>query len=202
MNRAVESSASVAAIRRARSTLAVGVESSTTGRLVRTIGAILDAATRSSRTRAILATVAVWTRHAWLYRWLTAEPEPDVVVIDLRETWTVGPIVEILDRVIEAIAPAQSGSTLLSGARALEERIRQSPIRTLSLVVVAAVATNVALQALLGSLTRIELFLAAVVFAVALVGTRVRTTWEEFVDSAVGQWLIALLEPPEPPEER
>jgi len=36
-------------------------------------------------------------------RWLTAEPEPDVIVIDLRETVTVGPIVLVLDRIVERL---------------------------------------------------------------------------------------------------
>lgn len=49
-----------------------------------------------------LATVA---RDSWLYRWLTAEPDPQVVVIDLRETYTVGPLIAALDRVARVVAP-------------------------------------------------------------------------------------------------
>lgn len=40
---------------------------------------------------------ATTSRNSWLYRWLTAEPEPEVIVIDLRETWTVGPVIDLLD---------------------------------------------------------------------------------------------------------
>jgi hypothetical protein len=36
---------------------------------------------------------------------LTAEPEPDVVVIDLRETLAVGPVIRLLDRVLDLIVP-------------------------------------------------------------------------------------------------
>lgn len=46
-----------------------------------------------------------WARESFLYRWLTAEPEPDVVVIDLRETLSVGPIIALLDRVLRWIVP-------------------------------------------------------------------------------------------------
>jgi hypothetical protein len=46
-----------------------------------------------------------WATHSLLYRWLTAEPEPDVVVIDLRETLSVGPVIELLDRVLDLIVP-------------------------------------------------------------------------------------------------
>ena len=33
--------------------------------------------------------------------WLSAEPDPDVVVVDLRETITVGPIIVALDLTVE-----------------------------------------------------------------------------------------------------
>lgn len=44
-------------------------------------------------------------RRSWLYRWLTAEPEPEVVVIDLRETYTVGPVLAVLDRCLAVLGP-------------------------------------------------------------------------------------------------
>lgn len=49
-----------------------------------------------------LATVA---HRSWLYRWLTSEPEPAVVVIDLRETYTVGPVLAVLDRAVGVLGP-------------------------------------------------------------------------------------------------
>lgn len=48
---------------------------------------------------------AVLARRSWLYRWLTAEPEPEVVVIDLRETYTVGPMLAVLDRCLAVFGP-------------------------------------------------------------------------------------------------
>jgi hypothetical protein len=71
----------------------------------RTIGMVnrtthsLNRAIEASRLGVAGRTVSKWTRNSWLYRWLTAEPEPDVVVIDLRETWTVGPVLTVLDSV-------------------------------------------------------------------------------------------------------
>jgi hypothetical protein len=35
-----------------------------------------------------------------LGQWLTAEPDPDVIVIDLRDTVTVRPIILVLDRIV------------------------------------------------------------------------------------------------------
>jgi hypothetical protein len=54
--------------------------------------------TLSSRSGAVV-------RRSYLYRWLTKEPEPEVVVIDLRETWTVGPVIAALDRVLTRVEP-------------------------------------------------------------------------------------------------
>lgn len=54
-------------------------------------------------------------RGSYLYRWLTKEPEPEIVVIDLRETWTVGPVVRVLDRAVEWVTPHWRRSTVKSG---------------------------------------------------------------------------------------
>lgn len=86
-------------------------------------------------------------QNSWLYGWLTAEPEPEVIVIDLRETYTVGPFIRILDWAIEKVRPWYRQSALKRG-----------------------------------------------VDAVVALGERAAET-------RPGQLLIALLEPPEPPEE-
>lgn len=63
--------------------------------------------------------LADYTRKSFLYRWLTTEPDPEVVVIDLRETYTVGPLIAIIDSFVDRvaafddrIAPYWSASTL------------------------------------------------------------------------------------------
>lgn len=69
--------------------------------------------------------VTMVVQNSWLYGWLTAEPEPEVIVIDLRETYTVGPFIRLLDRIIETVAPWYRESTLKRGvdaAVALGER--------------------------------------------------------------------------------
>ncbi|WP_049979585.1 hypothetical protein [Halolamina rubra] len=58
-------------------------------------------------------------KNSWLYNWLTAEPEPEVIVIDLRETWTVGPFINILDWAIETTKPWYEQSTLKRGVDAV-----------------------------------------------------------------------------------
>lgn len=66
--------------------------------------------------------LADYTRESYLYRWLTKEPDPEIIVIDLRETYTVGPIIAILDHLVDRvadfedrIAPYWYGSTLNQG---------------------------------------------------------------------------------------
>ena len=52
------------------------------------------------------------TQHSFCFRWLTKEPNPKVVFIDLRETLSVGPVISLLDRVINQVAPYWEGSVL------------------------------------------------------------------------------------------
>jgi len=69
--------------------------------------------------RSLSARASEAVRSSYLYRWLTKEPEPDVIVIDLRETWVVGPLIAALDHVLAWLAPHWRGSTLKRGVDAL-----------------------------------------------------------------------------------
>lgn len=90
--------------------------------------------------QAVGARLAHMARHSFLFRWLTKEPEPAVIVIDLRETWTVGPIIQLLDWMIGRIAPYWEGSALKHGGdgivtfveRAAETRTGQLLTRILT----------------------------------------------------------------------
>lgn len=109
---------------------------------------VIDNSSVVGAARTVADRTATVVRNSWLYGWLTAEPEPEVIVIDLRETWTVGPFITILDWAIETAAPWYRASTLKRG-----------------------------------------------VDAVVALGERT-------ADTRTGELVIALLEPPEPPEER
>ncbi|WP_313692502.1 hypothetical protein [Halorarum halobium] len=88
------------------------------GTLARLLGGSRVAATlrgpfrEGSRTRRAADRLSATVRNAFLYRWLTKEPEPEVVVIDLRETWTVGPAIRVLDWAVERTLPYWRESTL------------------------------------------------------------------------------------------
>ena len=65
-----------------------------------------------------------------LWNWLTAEPDPDVIVIDLRETLTVGPIIAVLDWVVGHLTRRYRGSTLERVLMGISARLRWVADRT------------------------------------------------------------------------
>ena len=79
-------------------------------------------ASASIRTvRRVGRSIAAVARDSRLYRWLTAEPEPTVVVIDLRETYTVGPVIALIDRLVTPLSARWEQSTLREKAIAATE---------------------------------------------------------------------------------
>jgi hypothetical protein len=152
------------------------------------------------RARSAGERVANAVRASWLYQWLTAEPDPEVIVIDLRETWTVGPFLTILDWVIDFIIDAMEGSIFAKAAGAAVSQTRETPLRVgggftllagLAIFLVAVAGDAVSTTLLAGAL---------VVFAVGVVGLRDRRSWAELRDTRVVELLIRALEPPAPPE--
>ena len=96
--------------------------------VIASVGASLERGYEASRLSAGTAAFSTWVRNSWLYGWLTAEPEPDVIVIDLRETRTVGPVISVLDRVVPRVASATRESTVWS----LSERAYEAAARPLA----------------------------------------------------------------------
>ncbi|MEF8828977.1 MAG: hypothetical protein V5A49_08070 [Haloarcula sp.] len=60
------------------------------------------------------------SKSSGIYRWLTAEPEPEVIVIDLRETYTLGPFLAVLDALTPQVVRLWRHSVLASVVRAIE----------------------------------------------------------------------------------
>ncbi len=139
--------------------------------------------------------LAAYIRGSFLYRWLTAEPDPGVIVIDLRETWTVGPFIVILNWMFGATSRAAGGSRLITYANALWNRTLEAPIRmagfTALFVAVLAVFSSLFLDQ-----TAALLFAGGlVVGTLALFETR---SWAELRETRPVELLIAALEPPVP----
>jgi len=137
-------------------------------------------------------------RASYLYRWLTAEPDPDVIVIDLRETWTVGPVIAILDWLFAQFEDAVEGSRVVALAAVVYERTLAAPIRVGGLATLVAAA----LVGLLGVVSggRSALFVAAALIAVGTLGLFEDRSWGELRQTRPVELLVAALEPPTPPE--
>ncbi|WP_217630138.1 hypothetical protein [Halorientalis regularis] len=169
-------------------------------RMARSLDRLSDrfaVATAKSRVSGAAATVGDWVRASWCYRWLTAEPDPEVIVIDLRETYTVGPIIRVLDRVVDPLAESWDGSAVeatLSG-------FADAPVRALGIVVAVAVLVETALSLALGDFTQSGLLIRAVVFGFAALAIQVPLSASELAETRTGRLLRAVLEPPEPRDD-
>ena len=171
-------------------------------RVYRAIQSLFDALHRGAETtrlKTIGRSLSHYTRDSWLYRWLTKEPEPDVIVIDLRDTWTVAPFIAILDWLIELLAVAYQDSRLEHVIAAVHRRLFRSPVRFLSVLLLA-----VLLPILLYTAVQTGVSTTTVVLLVVTVGSGVGAlvdlSWPELRETRPVQLAIAALEPPEPPE--
>lgn len=160
---------------------------------------------RNAIDRATLTDVSVWllrsARSSWLYRWLTAEPEPEVIVIDLRETLSVGPIIAGLDRALRTLVPASHRSSIRILAESFHSHVKDAPVRIASVFLFIAILTSLMLSLIAGEPTQAGVIGHVVLLGMAALGTRVQLTWAELVETRAAKLLVAALEPPEPPEE-
>ncbi|ELY95682.1 hypothetical protein C483_01014 [Natrialba hulunbeirensis JCM 10989] len=156
---------------------------------------------KQSRIASIGATWKHYVEQSYCYRWLTAEPDPDVIVIDLRETWTVGPVIRVLDHVLARLDVALESSGLATRGRQGWATIRDRPVRIVSLLVLPLILISL-LYSVQRDAAPSELVVVSAlgVTALAAAGTRSQRSLDELVETRAGQWLIAAFEPPEPPE--
>ena len=175
-----------------------------------------DTSTRSSRqsvtrsrTYALARRGRRFVTSSWLYGWLTAEPEPEVIVIDLRETRIVGAVLGVIDRVVTRSArdllPALPSATATRVSYWLRDRAAARPLRVVSIGI--ALVANLGLLVVLAGesepLQPVTLLLLAMLLAAAR-GFRSTTSWAELTSTAwyqrITSALVAAFEPPEPPE--
>ena len=144
--------------------------------------------------------VASAVRASWLYRWLTAEPDPEVIVIDLRETWTVGPFLRILDWLVGFLVGAMGGSILVTAVEAAVTHLRETPLRVAGVVAVGAGSVSFLAAVAGDAVSRTLLAGAIALYVVGAAGLRDRRSWAELRDTRPVELLIRALEPPAPPD--
>ena len=172
---------------------------STMVRLLAGVSRRLEAAARRSRVATVGRTLRRYVTASWCYRWLTSEPDPDVIVIDLRETKTVGPIIARIDRLLASLQRGLPSSTAANGAAAVAAFVRDRPVVAGSLFVLPATAASFGSFALGGALTTPLLLGHLFVAGLAALGLRSDHDLEDLRETKTAQVLAAAFEPPEPP---
>ena len=152
-----------------------------------------------STLRTVGTRVASWVRHSALYRWLTAEPDPDVIVIDLRETRTVGPILHILDWVIDRLAGAAKDSRAVAAIQRGITVTAKAPLRAAGLGI-AAVGLLLAAGSVVGDASLMRIGVGVALAVAGLVVMQDDRDWATLRATRPVKLLIAAFEPPELPE--
>ena len=180
LRRALSGASATAMARRAQTRTRAAVADSVAGGFLRAI------------TRAV--------RASWLYRWLTAEPDPEVIVIELRETAIVGPLLGILDWLLVRLL-AHWGGSVLSGItdRSLGV-LRARPIQVISTAALAGITATLVLEIVSGTPSASAVGVRLLGMSLTLAGTRLTYSTAELAETRIYDVIVALLEPPEPPE--
>ncbi|MDJ1430842.1 hypothetical protein [Halostagnicola sp. A-GB9-2] len=143
--------------------------------------------------------LARYVRGSYIYRWLTTEPEPEVIVIDLRETYTVGPFIRGFDRVLEGLVASYGGSRTESLVVNTSEAGRARPIRMLGIVGIAFVTVWLLAAGLTGALSTGSIAGQFVLLGVSLLALRSTRSLEQVLETRTAKVLVSAFEPPEPP---
>jgi len=154
----------------------------------------------TSRLAVCVFLIGRWGRFSLLYRWVTAEPDPDVVVIDLRETRTVGPVLGLIDRIFGPLTAHWQHARARALTDSVTDALAARPVRTVSVVALAAILTNSCLLVALGSPSATDVGVRLLALSLALAGTRVATSAEDLTDTTAYKLAAALLTPPEQPD--
>lgn len=143
-----------------------------------------------------------WIRNARLYRWLTADPEPNVITVDLRDSRALAPLLFLLDRTLAVLVPAVINARTRRLAATLTRWFVAAPLHRLGVGTVSLSGVGLAAAALTGSLTRIVAALLLGGVAVGLVLRTDRRSWRDLRTTTLGHVLVAVFVPPEPPAQR
>ncbi len=105
-------------------------EHSRTARVLQTVTARLTQIREGSvllgTVERLTARTASVARNSYCYRWLTTEPDPEVIVIDLHQSRTVGPFIRPVANVLSLVAKAWAGSRVAAIMTALDELVAGS----------------------------------------------------------------------------
>ncbi|ELZ26373.1 hypothetical protein [Natrinema limicola] len=176
------------------------LERSTTVRFLTSLPDRIEAALEESQLRDFGDTITSYVRASFCYQWLTAEPDPDVIVIDLRETYTVGPFIRLLDAVIDELETGYTNSQAESTISKITTAIQAQPIRLLGIVGLACVPLSLLTLTLAGSISTTLFAVHLITIALSAAALRSTHSLADLLESRPAKLLATALEPPEPPE--
>lgn len=158
------------------------------------VGRTVRRAGQHALTTRIARRAARAVRNARLYDWLTREPETSIVVVDLSETWTVGPLIAVVDRLGERFGWVGSRA---AGVGDPVRRIgSERPVGVLATVVTALLAVVWWFLWTAGSPV-VVLVAVAMLAVAALVCTRVTVSAAALATPASYRLLLGILLPPD-----
>lgn len=138
-------------------------------------------------------------RQSFLYRWLSTEPAPEIIVIDLRETFTLGPFIVLLDRSMTNLTPYVRNSRLTNTITAGVSMVQRAPIRIVSVALIFLTLLRWLSSALADELGTLELGIGVIVLLVSIVGLTIDHSLDELSETRMMKTIMSLLEPPEAP---
>lgn len=136
-------------------------------------------------------TLGRWTRSSWLFG---PPDDPQVVVIDLRETYTVGPVLALAGRVGATVGPAWRGSPPRRWLDVAVSTVASAPVRAASALLLGLLVVSLLGTVAAGDAPSGWRLVAA---GLALLGTRERRSAAQLADTAAGRAAVALLVPPD-----
>lgn len=145
-------------------------------------------------------TVKSWGRSAWLYRWLTTEPDPDVIVIDLRDSYTLGFLLGVFDRVVGRLGPARKSSLATRSVVLTVSKLRERPLRIPGILLAGTTVLNLLIQLGKTEVGRGTLIAHAIAIVVGLLAIQSSLSWDDIEKTGTYRILAAVFGPP-PPEE-
>jgi hypothetical protein len=162
----------------------------------------LQGAATTARARTAVHTIGRWLRASVLYRWLTADPEADGIVIDRSDSVTLSPLLGTLDRGFGWILPRAQYATVASLASRGITVTRHRPLRVGSLLLAVFGLVSLLVAIVRGSVSATVLAFAGGSAVLALLGGRSELTLPELRQHPVVAALrrgVSVLFPP-PPE--
>lgn len=160
----------------------------------------IDGAIDGSRiigaTRYVGTALSGWAHDSRIVQWFLAEPEPEVIVVDLRETYTVGPVLRVLDWTTARINRFAERTGLDAAAEGAARRVAAEPLRSTGWFLLVCALGGLIASVLRGGALGGWLVLGGI----ALLATRERRSATELAESRLGRALIGAFEPPDPPE--